>query len=179
MSEATRNLYSKFAPLYRAQGYWLRRISPGSKACYDPSWQVPDPEQPLERLKDWLEGDGSFGIGLLMGSPLPDGSRLGALDIDSDLYVALGRAVLGSTPCGRIGKKGAVVFVRIVGRETNAEFWVNGDFAHLGKVAECLFHRKLCVIPPTIHPDTKRSYRWIGPTLLEVDYRDLPIVEIP
>ncbi len=57
MSEAARNVYASLAPIYRAQGYWPRRISPGSKACHDPSWQVPDPEQPPERLREWNRPD--------------------------------------------------------------------------------------------------------------------------
>ncbi len=179
MSEAIGDVFASLAPLYRARGYWPRRITPGSKACYDAAWQKPDSEQPPERLQDWIEAGSSFGIGLLMGSPFPDGSRLGALDIDCDDYASLGRALLGHPPCCRIGKKGAVFFLRTIGPETNAEFRVKGDFAHLGKVAECLLHRKLCVIPPTIHPETLQPYRWIGTPLHEVDYRDLPIIEIP
>jgi hypothetical protein len=38
--------------------------------------------------------------------------------------------------------------------------------------------RKLCVIPPTIHPDTRRLYQWIGRPLHEVGFNELPIVEI-
>jgi len=56
MSEA-RNVYASLAPIYLTRGYWPRRISPGSKACYDPSWQVPDPEQPPERLREWNRPD--------------------------------------------------------------------------------------------------------------------------
>ena len=47
-----------------------------------------------------------------------------------------------------------------------------------GKVAECLFVKKLCVIPPTIHPDTGQAYRWIGTPLHEVEFNELPIVEM-
>jgi Bifunctional DNA primase/polymerase, N-terminal len=168
-----------WALIYREMGCWPRRITPGTKACHDTAWQKGDHELPPQRLEGWIDTGRSAGIGLLMGSPFEDGTRLGALDIDSDPYVPLGRALLKNPPCGRIGKKGAVFFVRTIGRKINAEFRVKGDeHAHLGKVAECLFHRKLCVIPPTIHPDTKCPYRWIGIPLHEVNFRDLPIVEL-
>jgi hypothetical protein len=42
-----------------------------------------------------------------MGSPFPDGTTLGAFDIDRDEYVRVGRAVLRGPPSGRIWKKGA------------------------------------------------------------------------
>ena len=63
------------------------------------------------------------------------------------------------------------MFVRVRGPLSNPEFRVAGEEGKvLGKVAECLFVRKLCVIPPTIHPDTGQAYRWIGRPLHEVDF---------
>src|SRR5436305_385047 len=47
-----------------------------------------------------------------------------------------------------------------------------------GKVCECLFVKKMCVIPPTVHPDTGQPYRWIGMPLHEIDFRLLPLVEM-
>jgi hypothetical protein len=114
-----------------------------------------------------------------MGSPFPDCTTFGALGIDQDDYVRVGRASLGHTPSGHVGKKGAVLFIRVRGPLSNPEFSVRGEAgARLGKVAECLFVRKLCVIPPTIHPDTGQAYRWIGTPLHEVDFDELPIVEM-
>jgi hypothetical protein len=93
--------------------------------------------------------------------------------------VRLGRASLLDAPSGRIGKKGAVFFVRVRGAPRNLEFRVKEDTdRRFGKVAECLFSKKLCVIPPTIHPDTSQAYRWIGRPLHEVDFNELPIVEM-
>jgi hypothetical protein len=112
-----------------------------------------------------------------MGSPLPDGTRLGALDIDRDEYTALGRTLLNNPICGRVGQKGAVFFVRVNGDLGNPEFRVRGpDSKKWGKVAECLFRKKLCVIPPTIHPITQSPYRWIGTPLHEVDLSSLPLI---
>ena len=66
-------------------------------------------------------------------------------------------------------------FVRVRGRLSNPEFRVAGKG---DKVAECLFVKKLCVIPPTIHPDTGQAYRWIGTPLHEIDFNELPIMEM-
>ena len=87
--------------------------------------------------------------------------------------------MLSDTPSGRMGKKGAVFFVRVRGPLSNPEFKVRGEEAkRFGKVAECLFVKKLYVIPPTGHPETGQPYRWIGKPLHEIDFSELPIVEM-
>jgi Bifunctional DNA primase/polymerase, N-terminal len=172
-------IFADWASLYQERGYWARPITLGSKACKLPNWQRPDDKIPTDELDSWIASYGDFGIGLAMGSPFADGTTLGALDIDHDDYTRIGGALLRNPPCGRIGKKGAVFFVRVRGRLSNPEFRVQGDQAkRYGKVAECLFMKKLCVIPPTIHPETKQPYRWIGRALLEVDFNELPILEM-
>ena len=50
--------------------------------------------------------------------------------------------------------------------------------ATYGKVAEYLFGPRFCVISPTLHPDTKRPYAWIGKPLLETNFEERPIVEM-
>ena len=44
-------------------------------------------------------------------------------------------------------------------------------------MGEMLGKAHLAVIPPSIHPETKQPYRWVGPSLLQVPYTDLPIVD--
>ena len=172
-------IFAEWASLYRERGYWARPITLGSKACKLPNWQRPDDKIPTDELGSWIASYGDFGIGLVMGSPFPDGTTLGALDVDHDDYAPLARALLRDPPCGRVGKKGAVFFVRVRSRLSNPEFRVQGDEgSRYGKVAECLFSKKLCVIPPTIHPETKQPYRWLGRALHEVDFNELPIVEM-
>ena len=171
--------FADWAETYRSAGFWPRPVSPNSKACHVRDWQKPDDELTSATLQSWLISHGTHGIGLLMGSPFPDGTTLGALDIDHDDYTRLGRALLRDPPCCRLGKKGMVVFVRVRGEPHNIEFRVKGDVEkRFGKVAECLFSKKLCVIPPTIHPETGRPYRWIGSSLLDVDFNSLPVVEL-
>jgi hypothetical protein len=173
------SIFARWAGEYRRRGYWPRPITPGTKTCWLRDWQKPDSELPEATLASWLTSHAYCGIGLLMGSPLPDGTTLGALDIDHDEYVRLGRASLLDAPCGRVGKKGAVFFVRVCGTPRNFEFRVKEDADRcFGKVAECLFVKRLCIIPPTIHPDTGQPYRWFGRPLHEVGFDELPIVEM-
>jgi hypothetical protein len=79
----------------------------------------------------------------------------------------------------RIGKNGAVFFVRVHGEPRNRAFRVTADKANQwGSVAEFFSVRKLVVIPPSVHPDTQQPYRWVGTPLHKVDFRRLPIVEM-
>ena len=177
MSSREMGIFEEWAPVYRERGFWPRPIYPGKKACWEKGWQMPDHQQTPELLQEWLDKRKGCGIGLLMGTPFPDGTRLGALDIDRNEYVGVGKALLRDPICGRIGKKGAVFFVRVMPGVKQQKFTVKGEAGkEYGQVAECLFDKALCVIPPTIHPDTNQPYHWIGAPLHEVDFNKLPII---
>ena len=104
--ESAPGLFADWAEVYRRRGYWPRPITPGSKACHVREWQKPDSELSDATLASWLTSHAHFGIGLLMGSPFPDGTSLGAFDIDRDEYVRIGRAVLRDPPCGQDWQEG-------------------------------------------------------------------------
>ena len=132
-----------------------------------------------DRIEALLRSHGNHGIGLLMGTPFPDGTTLAAMDIDDDAFVRLGRVLLGNPPCARVGKKGCVFFFRAIGQVPNSEFRVRlPDGRRGGKHTEIMTTKKLIVIPPTIHPETGEAYRWIGTPLHELDFSDLPIIEV-
>jgi len=171
-------IFATWAPINRAKGFWPRPITPGTKACHLPDWQKPDRDVSGDAFAAFVAKYGHFGLGLSMGSPFPDGSRLGAVDVDHDSYVPLVRALLGNPVCGRIGKKGIAYFVRVVGNVGNHKFKVKGEYGkEYGQVVECLFERSLCVIPPTLHPSTGAPYRWVGTPLHEIVFSDLPVIE--
>jgi hypothetical protein len=175
---STPGIFGELAPLYRAKGFWPRPIKLGSKQTFVKRWTRPDHEFEPQELMDWLREHKGSGIGLLMGSPLPDGTVLGAIDVDRDEYRPLAEALLGDTVSGRFGSKGLVVFVRVAGVGKSRTFSVKGEAGKKwGQVAEALFVKRLCVIPPTIHPTTNAPYTWIGAPLLDVDFRNLPLIE--
>lgn len=174
MGDKTR-IFGALAPLYRRAGFWPRPVKQGTKACPFKNWNVPDPERKLGELDNWLEAYGNWGIGLMLGSPFPDGTRLAAVDIDRDEYVRVGHALLRNPPSGRIGAKGIAYFVRMRGDEKYRPLKVKGENGV--KVGEFLGDKRFLVLPPTIHPDTKQAYRWVGRPLLQIDYRELPIIE--
>ena len=177
MNSERSEIYRLWAPIYQKRGLEPRPVQPGSKACKIKGWTKADDEISATTLKSWIDKYPNHGIGLRMGTPLPGGGHLGALDIDRDEYVGLGRVLLNDPPCGRFGSKGAVFFVRVMGEISNSKFKVKGEFAErYGQVVECLFNRTLCVIPPTIHPDTHEAYTWIGTPLHELDFDLLPVI---
>ncbi|MBZ0217183.1 MAG: bifunctional DNA primase/polymerase [Fimbriimonadaceae bacterium] len=167
------NIFKDWAPTFRGRGLEPRPVMPGGKACKVKGWQKPDTETDQVELEKWLTKYPAHGIGLRMGTPLPGGGKLGALDIDRDDYVRLGRALLGNPSCGRFGSKGAVFFVRVIGDLGNPKFKIKGSQQ---AVVECLFDGTFCVIPPTIHPDTNEAYRWIGTPLHKLDFNNLPVI---
>lgn len=176
MTDSCPTPFGTYAKVYRERGFWPRPVVPGKKAAFGKDWQKPDPEQSVEKFTQW-DSKPQFGIGLLMGSPFPDGTYLGALDIDHDLYVELGKALLGNPPCGRVGKKGVVFFVRYPAGLKSTVFKVKGEEnKRFGHVAETLLGPKFCVLPPTIHPDTGRPYTWIGTPLHDIEFTQLPLI---
>jgi len=174
MAESNR-IFGDAAPLYRNAGFWPRPVRPGTKACPIKKWNVPDPERKLGELDGWLEQFGHCGIGLVLGSPFPDGTKLAAVDIDHDGYVRVTEALLRNPPCGRIGAKGIAYLARLRGDGKYRILKVKGEGGD--RIGEILCDNRFLVLPPTIHPDTEQPYRWVGRPLLEVDYRELPIIE--
>lgn len=168
-------IFGDLAPRYREAGFWPRPVCPGTKACPFKKWNIPDPERKLGELDGWLEQYATWGIGVVLGSPFPDGTKLAAVDIDHDDYVRVTQALLRDPPCGRIGAKGIAYLVRLRGDGKYRALKVKGEGG--AKIGEILCDNRFLVLPPTIHPDTEQPYRWVGQPLLEIDYRELPIIE--
>ena len=179
MVKKTKNNFQGQAQAYREAGYWPRPITIGTKACHLNNWQKPDPKWADSTVSGWQAKYATAGTGLLLESPLPDGTLLGVLDIDHDDYVRVASVLLGSPPCGRIGSKGIAYFVRVKGSGKYRQFKTKPvDGSESIVVGELLCSKRLCVIPPTIHPETNQPYRWAGKSLLETPYTELPIIEV-
>jgi hypothetical protein len=175
MTAAVSNIFGENASAYRDAGFWPRPVVLGEKRPPMKNWQLPDSEIPPEILRRWLHDYAELGIGVAMGSLFPDGSRLGALDIDDDRFIRLAKAALMDPPSGRIGARGIVYFVRVAAEKPNRNFAIKSGEQTV-KVGELLVDRKFCVLPPTIHPNGN-PYTWVGSSLLDVDYTSLPLIE--
>lgn len=170
-------IYATWAPLLTGLGLEPRPIKFGTKACKELNWSKPNNELPQGLLDDWIRNRADYGIGLRMGTKLADGTCLGALDVDHDKYVPLATELLNNPLCGRVGSKGIVYFFRYppLIKPDKLKFRVNGR-DEFGQVAELLLEGSQVVIPPTVHPDTERPYRWIGTPLHEMDFSQLPYI---
>lgn len=97
------------------------------------------------------------------------------VDIDTDdpeIRAAL-LSALPDSPVKKRGAKGFSAFYRGSPEITARSFNLGGD-----RVLDLLAYGKQTVIPPTVHPDTGKSYFWTegSDTLLETDPKSLPIL---
>lgn len=175
MSSASATIFANNVQAYRDAGFWPRPVVLGEKRPPMKNWQLPDTGVSQETLRRWTSDYAEMGIGLVTGSLFPDGSRLGALDIDDDRFIRLAQAVLMNPPSGRVGARGIVFFVRVSAAEPNRTYSIKYG-GETVKVGELLVDKKFCVLPPTIHP-AGNPYRWVGTSLLDVDFASLPLIE--
>jgi AAA domain/Bifunctional DNA primase/polymerase, N-terminal len=150
------SVFDDHAPLYRAAGYRVVPIAPGTK--------YPGVHQgfgsyialvgwPTSHVTDPQPG---AGIGLICGDPFI------AADIDSEdegLGVELIDALTDSNGIviTKTGKRGQTLLLQPPAGVTvrSRKFLING-----ATVFEMLAEGRQTVLPPTIHPDLKKPYRW-------------------
>ena len=178
MSESPR-IFAHWAPVYRERGYWPRPITLGTKACHVRDWQRPDAEISAAELASWLTSARQSRHRPAHGQPVSrrhDARRTR----HRPRRIRAHRARASPRSAQRPHRQEGRGLLRPRARRAQ-QSRVQGSRRRgkrYGKVAECLFVKKLCVIPPTIHPDTGQAYRWIGRPLHEVDFDELPIVEM-
>ena len=159
------SIYDQWSPPYAEAGYQPRQIAPGGKKPAAKGWQDDVATVPAKRGP-------SYGLGLRLGTKLPDSTILVVLDADRDDFTRLARALV-QDPCGRFGSKGTALFVRVA--EPTKKFDLK--LADGSKAGEFLGTGSQCVIPPTIHPDTHQPYVWTDTPLLEFGWENLPLVD--
>ena len=116
--------------------------------------------------KQW--GLNGTGLGVLGG---PASGDLVAVDIDTEdpPIVAALLTILPPTEVKKAGARGETWFYYGPGIASTS--WsINGK-----RIVEILAAGRQSVLPPTVHPDTRAPYRWLGPETLE----DLRPQELP
>lgn len=170
MNKPSDSIYATWAPEYRDLG--LVPLPLKGKACKQKGWQK---DLLPAQIDEWVEKFPSYNIGLRMGTLLPDGTRLGALDVDHDDFWPLAKELIPS-PSGRIGMKGGVLFFRYRDGFKPQRKLTSKSQQYQKPVGEWLMEGTLCVIPPSIHPDTKQPYIWHRKPLHKIDFTTLPLI---
>lgn len=120
-----------------------------------------------EQSKQFINQQGNFNVGLVLGKP----SGIIALDFDNNIE-GLHQKILkvcGQSDVVKKGQKGGTIFFKYNG-EKSFKWKKNGEM-----VLELLSDGTQTVIPPSIHPKTKKPYYYTkGVTLKDVDLNTLP-----
>lgn len=108
-------------------------------------------------------------IGLILGEL----SGVVAIDIDLTDEELINRAlaILPPSEIRKRGAKGLTLFYRYQG-EIPQKLFHNGSTA-----IELLSTGNQTVLPPSIHPDTKKPYKWDYESLLDCNAHDLPLLD--
>jgi hypothetical protein len=132
-----------FAGQWIGLANWQRRFNNGTPSATE--------------LTKWAAGD--TGLGVLGGF-----NGLVAVDIDTDdpVYWNAVIAILPSSPVRKAGQKGETLFYYGPGIE-KSQSWSIGTM----RIVDLIGPGRQTVLPPTIHPDTNRPYRWITLETLE------------
>lgn len=175
--------YASAAPNMRENGYHVMPVSPGTKipgewtgTTWRPmsGWQkfcdTPAAEFIHDRWENWPDAGICVAHGAVIG-----------LDLDTDrddVKTALMGAVEVS-PVLRRGQKGWLGYYRPgdgLDDLTARVRWYDPKSKHPDSpVVELLLHGTQSVVPPTVHPGTGQSYRWLTDETLEtMDIGDLP-----
>jgi hypothetical protein len=170
---AHHNVYDFWAPLLKTLGLYPLPIIPGTKC---PGEYIGQGQ--YRKLSGWntlpplRSTQPGAGIALRLGDGLV------GLDIDTDDADFLLRIQAKYIPPGRetisrIGQRGELFFLRVPPgvRVESRKFPLNG-----GMVGEIIGTGAKCVLPPTMHPDINRPYRWgaNGCTFFNTDIATLP-----
>jgi hypothetical protein len=154
------------------RGYYPVPITVGVKYPTEDGWQKMHVEwQPTaDQNAEWAND----GVGVLCGYGFV------AIDIDTDdqTISQVIKNVIGSSHVSKRGRKGETFFFRMDNPPPKG-IWGDKDYhIHHQPVLELLSTGQQTLIPPTIHPDTKKPYKWTGSCALQdVAPADLP--ELP
>jgi len=173
--------FIKWAMDYKARGFSPLPVNPGSKV---PSfggkykltgWSVYC-ESPADdwQIKSW--GRSCDGLGIILACGY---GGMVAIDVDDPRVYGAVKQVFGHIKApAKVGRRGATAFFYDpTGLISNRNFRAaNEDGTIGGTLVEILVKGRQTVIPPTIHKDTGRPYRWHNGDLETCRPHDLPVI---
>lgn len=165
------------SPKYFEKGLVPLPIKSGTKRPVESGWAKAEkyPTSDPEKGR-WISQHKNQNVGLLMGTSIDDDHIIVAVDVDDDRLVKVTRAIIGEPLVSKRAKKGETVFVRSPINQSikSTQFKGQGDLNQIDILAKS----RCTVVPPSIHPETKRPYVWLSETLLECDLNKLPLFDM-
>lgn len=140
-------------------GRWVRMLSWASRYSARPPSQY--------QIGSWCNLPDA-GIGMLTGRV---SNKIIGVDIDVDDVVDAVTRGLPETPAMKEGYKGRTLLFR--SDLPNSNFNRN-EGGRRERMVDILSDGRQTVLPPTIHPDLNRPYRWLGDPLDKIDINDIP-----
>jgi P4 family phage/plasmid primase-like protien len=147
----SQHVFRDFAPYYWEAGIPAMPLKVRSKAPILSEWTQYGSNMPSAAVREhWLSEYPRSNIGL----PFGPASKLCAIDIDTtdEVLVKAIEDCLPETPWRRVGAKGCALVFRWQGQKN---FKIRSDE---GMICEFLGLGNQLVLPPSIHPDTGKSY---------------------
>lgn len=176
----TKDIFSNAAPKFWEKQLSIVPITPGTKRPPSdmPGWQGNLASLPSVAKRNlWGNKYQNHGLGLLLGTLVYQNLALVAIDIDDDRlvkfilrYLNLNREDRRSVLSGKIGKKGATIFVLAPNELKSTVLKGAGGLGNIDFLAA----GKMTVMPPSIHPETGQPYQTNGVSILEVNFEKLP-----
>jgi len=159
-------IFGEFADKYHQSGYPV--IPLNGKIPLIKNWQDFSYKLPPDHLMDeWIDRFANSNIGIVLGSA----SGLVAFDMDCEDKNILDKIykLVPLSPLEKKGKKGFTRFYRYDGEASQS---IN----HEGiRIADFLSEGRQSVLPPSVHPETKKPYVWkTRGTILDIDLENLP-----
>ena len=148
------NIFAETAPALWAAGLPAIPLAVGRKNPVFEGWSRYSAELPdAETQRLWLEGCAPGNIGL----PLGPAGKILVIDVDNDdpEIMKLVEKLAGKSPWKRVGKKGAALAYKWTDEQTKR---IHSEDKNLGTLVEVLATGTQIVLPPSIHPDTKKPY---------------------
>lgn len=145
-------VFASTAPKYYAAGLPVIPLYPHEKKPIPNDWsRYYDHPVEVETQQQWIEQCRDGNIGLVLGPQ----SGIVMLDIDTEdqRLINVIEQLLPHSPWRRVGKKGCMLAYRYTGLKTFRIKNTSGEM-----ICEMLSARTQSVLPPSIHPDTKRAY---------------------
>lgn len=161
--KVVKRMFTKYFEL----GLALIPVKRGNKNPIINGWQQYCKTKPtVEQITYWEHHHKGCNYGL----PLGPANGIVALDIDTDNPITL--KMCPQSPLVKRGAKGETRFFRYHSKVKTTKLFQKS------KGVEILSDGTQTIIPPSVHPDTKKPYFWLSKDTLEnFDINDLPILE--